>query len=330
MRRLGYLLSIIVLLFVTTACSNSGDTSTSKENSNGKNKDEKIVIGTSVASLGFLFFVEGQKAAEEAANELGIKTIFYDAEENQAKQNQDIEDMIVKGVDAIVVAPVTTEGIVPAIKQANEKGIPVFTVDRYVESDEVDIVAHLGTDNIDMGANAAELFVKGLEDKYPNEKVFKVAELIGTAGSSTAMERGEGIHSVLENHPKIEFVANLNADFQSTEAMSTTEDILTSNKELHGIIAHNDMMIEGAFRAADAAGRAKDLILVGMDGQKSTVEQIIAGDIYGSYLQQAAMLGDGVRAAVEFLDGKEIEEIIAIPTEEINPENAEEMINKAW
>lgn len=324
MRKISLFMTIIMLLAVITGCSNSSTPSTGEGNS------DKIVIGTSVASLGFLFFVEGQKAAEAAAEELGIDINFYDAEENQAKQNQDIEDMIVKGVDAIVVAPVTTEGIVPAIKQANEKNIPVFTVDRYVDSDEVEIVAHLGTDNIDMGANAAELFIKGLEAKYPNVEVFKVAELIGTAGSSTAMERGKGIHSILENHSKIEFVANLNADFQTTEAVSTTEDILTSNKELHGIIAHNDMMIEGAFRAADAAGRAEDLILVGMDGQKSTVEQIIKGDIYGSYLQQAAMLGEGVRTAVKHLDGEEVEKVIAIPTEEINPENAEEMVKKAW
>src|SRR5690625_1916815 len=258
MKRFSYLLLILVFGFLV-ACSNGGDDASGDGSGSSDGGDEKLVIGTSVASLEFLFFAEGQKAAEKVADELGIDIIFYDAEENQGKQNQDIEDMIVKGVDAIVVAPVTTEGIVPAVKEANEKGIPVLTVDRYVESDEVEIVSHLGTDNIDMGENAAELFVKGLEDKFPNEEVFKVAELIGTAGSSTAMERGEGIHKVLENHPKIEFVANLDADFQATEATSTTEDILTSNKELHGIIAHNDMMIEGAFRAADAANRADDL-----------------------------------------------------------------------
>lgn len=325
------LLLVIFVLVILSACSGSKDSGTSSnDTSGGEEEKEKVVIGTSVASLGFLFFVEGQKASEAAAAELGVETIFYDAEENQAKQNQDIEDMIVKKVDAIVVAPVTTEGVIPAIKQANEKGIPVFTVDRYVDSDEVDIVAHLGTDNIDMGKNAGELFLKGLEEKYPNEEVYKVAELIGTAGSSTAMERGEGIHSVLADNPKIEFLINLNADFQSTTAMSVTEDILTSTKELHGIIAHNDMMIEGAFRAADDADRAKDLVLVGMDGQKSTVEQIISGDIYGTYLQQPAMLADALRAAVKHLDGEEMDKIIAVPTEEINPENASEMVEKAW
>jgi ribose transport system substrate-binding protein len=293
---------------------------------------KKLVIGTSVPSLEFTFFVAAQKAWEDAAKQAGAEAPFYNAENNQAKQNKDIEDMVVKKVNAIVVIPITTDGVIPAIKYANENGIPVFTVDRSISSGDAKVVAHIGTNHEDMGEKAAKLFLKGLEEKYPNAKEFKVAELQGTPGSSAAIERGKGLHNVLDKDPRVKFVASLNGEFQSTLATTVTENILTANPQLQGIISHNDMMIEGALQAATTANRAKDLVMVGMDGQVSTVKKILSGEIYGTYLQLPSMLGDGLKAAVKHLNGEKVDEKVWVPTEQIDKSNADQMLksNKAW
>jgi ribose transport system substrate-binding protein len=342
MMRKGFTAITVLLLLLLTACGAAQTSSGTSQNNasapakdasqgNTAKTDKKLVIGTSVPSLEFTFFVAAQKSWVETAKSLGVEAPFYNGENNQAKQNKDVEDMIVKKVNAIVLIPITTEGVTPAIKAANEAGIPVFTVDRSVASKDAKVVAHIGTNHEDMGANAAKLFLKGLEEKYPNEKVWNVAELQGTPGSSAAIERGKGIHNILEKNPKVKIVASLNGEFQSTTAMRAAENILTANKDLNGIISHNDMMIEGAWQAAKAANRDKQLILIGMDGQKSTVEKIKSGEIYGSALQYPSMLGDGLKAAVKHLNKEKVEQNVWVPTDLIDKANADEMLKtKAW
>jgi len=344
-RRNVSLFIVSMLVFLLAACGSSpqqgspetgqapnNNTSQPDQSAADKKEEKKFVIGTSVPSLEFTFFVAAQKAWEEAAKELDVEAPFYNGENNQAKQNKDIEDMVVKKVDAIVVIPITTEGVIPAIRYANENGIPVFTVDRSITSGEAEIVAHIGTNHEEMGENAAKLFLRGLEEKYPDAKEYKIAELLGTPGSSAAIERGKGIHNILEKDPRIKFVASLNGEFQSTLATTVTENILTANPELHGIIAHNDMMIEGALQAATTAGRDKDLIMVGMDGQISTAEKIKSGEIYGTFLQLPSMLGDGMKAAIKHLNGEKVDENVWVPTELIDKANVEDMISqqKVW
>lgn len=328
-----YLMLIIVLCCVMAACSQDTGSEAEGGTDNGEanNESDNIVIGTSVPSLEFTFFVAAQKSWEATAEELGVEALFFNAEDNQSKQNQDIEDMVTRGVDALVIIPITTEGVIPAIRHANEQGIPVFTVDRSVEGDSVDIVAHIGTNHVEMGESAARKFLEGLEEKHPDAETWKVAELEGTPGSSAAIERGRGIHNVLEADERVEIVTSLTGEFSSTVALGVAEDILTANSELHGFISHNDMMIEGALQAANAAGRAEDLVLFGMDGQVSTVEKIITGEIYGTSLQLPSMLGDGMKAAFAHLNGEEVEQNVWVPTELIYQENAEEMLEtKAW
>lgn len=300
--------------------------------SEGEADGESFVIGTSVPSLEFTFFVAAQKSWEATAEELGVEALFFNGEDNQSKQNQDIEDMVTRGVDALVIIPITTEGVVPAIRHANENGIPVFTVDRSVADESgVEVVAHIGTNHEDMGEHAAQKFLEGLEELHPDAETWKVAELEGTPGSSAAIERGKGIHNILEADDRVEIVTSLTGEFSSTVALDVTEDILTANSDLHGIISHNDMMIEGALQAASGAGRAEDLVLFGMDGQISTVEKVLSGEIYGTSLQLPSMLGDGMKTALAYLNGEEIEDNVWVPTELIHKENAEEMLEtKAW
>lgn len=322
------LLMTLALIFALAACSSSE--SGGGQSSSG---DDGLVIGTSIPSLEFTFFVAAKKAWEAAANEAGVADApFYNGENNQSKQNKDIEDMVVKGVDAIVVIPITTEGVIPAIKYANENGVPVFTVDRSIaDGAGVDIVAHIGTDHEDMGENAARLFLDGLKEIHPDVANYKVAELEGTPGSSAAILRGKGIHNVLDAESNVEFVSSLTAEFQATMATTVTENILTANPDIHGIIAHNDMMAEGALQAAKSAGR-DDLVIVGMDGQVSTVKKVVSGEIYGTSLQLPSMLGDGLKAAVQHLNGEKVKNNVWVPTERIDKSNAQQMIDegKSW
>ena len=121
--------------------------------------------------------------------------------------------MIAKGMDGIVIIPITVEGAVPAIQYANEKNVPVITVDRQITEDaDCEVLGFVGSDHKPMGVGCAELLVEGLEKMYPNEPEWIVVELTGTPGSSAAIDRGAGIHEVLDPIDKVT-VKTFNGEF---------------------------------------------------------------------------------------------------------------------
>lgn len=313
--------SLIVLVLLVAVCTIGLSVVQAKD----------YVIGASVPSLEFTYFAKMKEIWEDRGEELGIEAPLYNAENNQAKQVKDIEDMVIKQVDAIVLIPITTHGTIPAVKFANEHGVPVFTVDREIVSDEVDIVAHIGTNHVRIGEKAAELLLEGLKEKYPDAEKWNVVEIEGTPGASATIDRGQGIHNVLEAESKVNLVSSLNGEFKTTVARNVAENVLTANRDLHGVICHNDMMAMGVLSAAKALGRSDELVIMGIDGQISTVKEVIKGSIYATVIQYPSMIATGMEAAIDHLNGKELEARVWVKTDKITRENAQEYLEKyAW
>jgi len=205
-----------------------------------------ITLGLSLSTLNNPFFVTLKEGAEEKAAELGVKLIVVDSQDDPAKEATNIEDLIQKKVDALLINPTDADAVVPSVQKANAAGIPVFTIDRSAAGGEV--VSHIASDNVAGGKMAGEYLAKLLGGKG------KVVELEGIAGTSAARDRGKGFNEVMANYPDIEIVARQTANFNRAEGLSVFENILQAQPEIDGVFAHNDEMILGAIHRRPRQG----------------------------------------------------------------------------
>lgn len=264
---------------------------------------------------------------ETACEELGVDGQVFNADNNQEKQNADIEDMISVGYDAIVIWPLTAEGAVPGIKYANEQNVPIFTVDRSVTADMgAEAISHISVDQTEIGRMAGRAFLEGLEEKFPDAEEWIVLELEGVPGASSTIERSNGINEILSEEPRIKKLPNLAANYDTSMAVSVTEDVLTAHPELMGIVAANDMMIEGSLQALTNFNKVGDVLLVGADGQRSTAEKVRDGLVFATPTTTPLMASYALQAAVDYLDGKDVDALIIAPSQVVTRENAEEYL----
>ena len=222
----------MAVLFLA-ACSTEAPGS-SKESA--ESKEGELTIGLSVSTLNNPFFVTLSEGAEAKAKELGAKITVVDAQDNASKQANDVEDLIQRGVDLIIINPTDSSAVVPTVESANAAGIPVITVDR--TSDGGEVVTHIASDNAAGGEMAGEYLLELVGEGA------KVVELEGIAGSSAARERGEGFNKVAAD--KLDIVAKQTANFNRTEGLTVMENILQANSDIVGVFAHNDEMALGA------------------------------------------------------------------------------------
>lgn len=131
-----------------------------------------LTIGLSFPSLSFAWFAFLEQAVKDKAAQLGgVEVISLEAENNVSKQISIIEDMIIKGVDGVLLVPIEVEAVIPAIEALNKANIPVVTVDRRIkEGAPVQILCHVGADNVEGGRKAARFIVEKLTEKYGEPK----------------------------------------------------------------------------------------------------------------------------------------------------------------
>ncbi|ADA67855.1 MULTISPECIES: ribose ABC transporter substrate-binding protein RbsB [Thermotoga] len=254
----------------------------------------KYVVGLSLSTLNNPFFVTLRDGAVEAAEKLGIELIVLDAQDNPAKQLNDIEDLIQKKVDLIIVNPTDSDAIVSAVESANEAGIPVITVDRASNGGKV--VCHIASDNVEGGRMAARYIAKVLNGKG------KVVELVGIPGTSAARDRGKGFEEELAKYPGLQLVAKQTANFNRAEGLTVMENILEAHPDIDAVFAQNDEMALGAIEAIKAAGKLDDIIVVGFDAIPDAIEAIKKGEMEATIAQQPYLMGQlAVTKAFEYL-----------------------------
>lgn len=211
------------------------------------------VIGFSVSTLNNPFFVTLTEGAKKAASEKNVELVVVDAGDDAAKQTSDIEDLVSRNVGVLIVNPVDSDAVAPAVKSAMSKGIKVIAVDRGVNG--VDVDCQIASDNV-AGARMATEYLMELVGEGA-----KVAELQGVPGASAAIDRGEGFHQVADK--SLQVAASQTANFNRAEGMTVMENILQSDGTIKGVFAHNDEMALGAVEAVAASG--KDIKIVGFD-----------------------------------------------------------------
>ncbi len=275
-----------------------------------KEKIEDIKIGLSVSTLNNPFFVSLKDGVVKEVEALGMEVIIVDAQNDSAKQVNDVEDLIQQGVDALLINPTDSAAISTAVQSANTIGIPVVTLDRSADKGKVE--ALVASDNIKGGEMAANYIIEQLGENA------LVAELEGVPGASATRERGQGFHNIADQ--KLNVTAKQAADFDRTKGLTVMENLLQANPDIKAVFAHNDEMALGAIEAINSSG--KDVMVIGFDGNDDALNAINAGNMEATVAQQPELIGKlAVDAARDVLQGKKVEEIIAAPLKLVTKDN---------
>ncbi|HAM80002.1 MAG TPA: ribose ABC transporter substrate-binding protein RbsB [Ornithinibacillus sp.] len=300
---------VAILVVALAACSTdkpgSDDSSSNKASDKG---DKEVKIGLSVSTLNNPFFVTLRDGAQAAADEAGYKLIVSDAQDDPSTQLGDIEDLLQQDIDVLLVNPVDSDAIASAVELANEKGVPVITVDRSANGGEV--VTHIASDNVAGGEMAGKFITEKLGDAG------NIVELEGIPGASATRERGEGFHNIVDNAEGLQVVANQTANFDRTEGLTVMENIIQSTKDIHAVFAHNDEMALGALEALEAKGLLENVVVVGFDATDDAVAAVEEGRLDATIAQQPKLIGEkGIEAAGKIINGDTVEEFIPVELE---------------
>ena len=262
-------------------------------------------VALSISNLKNSFFSTLLHGAQEAARLFGVKLIFRDAENNEAQQLTDVANFIKQEVDMIIINPTNTESITPAIEMANEKNIPVITVDR--KSSGGEIICHIESDNLEGGRMAARVLAQLLEGKG------KIIEIEGIPGTSAAHERGMGFNEELRNYSDITVVAREVANFDRREAHDVMRGLLQNDTEFDAVFAHNDNMILGVIDALEEMQVQTPRLLIGFDAIREAVQAVKQGRLTATIAQRPETMGRlSIETSVLYFRGEKLPPVIPV------------------
>lgn len=263
-------------------------------------------IGVSLMDYNMQFFQDMLAAMKAKAAELGVELVDFDSQQDAAKQLNDVQDMVnALKVDAIILNPVDSASIAPAVLDANDAKIPVFTVDVAAEGGEV--VSHIASSNVEIGKKNAEEAVNFLKEKNGDVKG-KV--IVVTYDQITSMrDRKTGWTEIMSQYPDVEIIEKSPISITSEDTMTLLEDSLTTYPagEIDLICPLNSSSTLGVMAAVETANRGGDLKIMGVDEDEDIIAAIKKDDAFviGTVVQQPVLIGTtAVQAAYDYLQGK--------------------------
>lgn len=288
-------------------------------------EEKTYVIGMSQCNLGEPWRVAMNDQIAAAAKDYPMFDVIYaDAAQDNSKQIADIENFIQMQVDLIIASPNEATPLTNVIKRAYEAGIPVILLDRKIDGDTY--TQFIGADNVYIGRVCGEYVADVL---LPDGG--KICEIEGLAGTSGGIERDQGFREGIAKNPKLEIIANNNADWLREKAITVAEEMLQVHDDIDLFYCLNDPMAEGAYIAAKNAGREKDILFIGVDGLPTPDGGIRS--VMDGRLSLSMVYPTGGKEAIEsayklLVLGEELEKVVTLGTEVINPDNAAELLAK--
>jgi len=283
-------------------------------------------IGFVVTTLSNPYFVTMTDAAKtEMKNHPGFELMIQAPERavDVARQVDLVENLIAQRVNALCIVPADSKGILPAIAKANAAGVPVLILDNKIdrdlaEKDNIHTVTFVGSDNFAGGRLAGEHMIK----KLP--KGGDVAILEGVSGVDAAIQRKAGFMAALSSAPQLRVVASQPADWDREKGLNVFQNMLQAHQRITGVFACNDEMALGAVQAIHAAGKGRQIVVVGFDAIKDSLDAIRRGDIDATVAQLPAEVGRlGVKYAVDVVNHQSVPPTVPTAVKLITADNVE-------
>ena len=256
------------------------------------------------------FFIDMQKGAQAAADQLGLDLVVQAAERevDVEKQMQIVENLIQTGVKVLLLTPSGSREIVPVLAKANAAGIPVIIVDTRIDAAaataaSVKTASFIGSDNYEGGR------VAGAELILVTKGRANVALLEGIPGHDTGDSRLRGFKDATRDTPGIKVVASQTANWERDQGFTVFQNMLQAHPEIDALFACNDMMALGAMEAIAAAGRTGKIRVIGFDAVDDARKAILAGTMIASVAQFPADMGRlAVESASKLIKGEAVEQ----------------------
>jgi len=258
-------------------------------------------IGMVVSTLNNPFFVTMKDGATKKAKELGYDLVVLDSQNDASKERSNVDDLLQQGVSALIVNPTDSDAVGNSIKAANDKKVPVLTVDR--QANQGTVVTHIASDNVKGGKLAADFILEKLGGKG------NIVELQGLPGASATRDRGKGFHEGVDGKANVKVVASQAADFDRQKGLNVMQNIMQSTPQFDAVFAHNDEMALGAVKGL--AG--KKVIIVGFDGTDDAKKAVESGEMTATVAQQPDLMGSlAVENAVKVVKGETVAKQIPV------------------
>lgn len=300
----------IIVCLATTLLIGCGGTEAKEE------QKEKFKVGWSIDTITSPFNAAEDKAIKEGwAKYPEVELYSTEAQAQSMKQVSDIEDLVAKGIDILIVKPRDEKTLTETLKNVMAKGIPVILIDRYVEGDAY--TTFIGSDNVEAGKAAAKAMAAKLGGKG------NVAICEATPGASNHMDRTKGFMEEIKNYPDIEVLASQPCTAKRDEGKKLTENWLQAyGTQINGIHSNTDEITMGVIQTLQEKNR-KDVAVTSINGQMEVLKEIINGNVL-----MTAAYSTGVHPAIELawliLNGeKDIPNKIMVPVVTIGIEEAQ-------
>ena len=261
------------------------------------------------------FVAEAEKLKAE-----GVVSEYYITNSNEDinKQISDMQDLITKKVDAIVITAASPTALAPVVEEAAEAGIKVVSFDNVVETDEQ--VATVGIDEKEFGRIGAEWLVDKLDGKG------KIVVLNGIAGTATDSLRWGGAEEVFKQYPDIEILGSANASWDYAQGKAAMESMLSAYPEIDGVWSQGGAMTQGAIDAFIAAGR--DLVPMTSEGNNGAIRAWIENKDKGlsciAPSNPTYTSAEALRVVIKALNGEDIPGNVVMDIETVTEENVDQ------
>ncbi len=266
-----------------------------------------------------LFFNQMNEGAQKAADEAGVKLVVFNANNDPAAQNSAIETYIQQKVDGIAVVAIDVNGIMPAVQQAADAGIPVVAIDAILP--EGPQKAQIGVDNAKAGADIGSFFLDHV--KANSGGVAKIG-VVGALNSFIQNVRQEGFEKAIEGAEGIEKAGVVDGQNVQDTALSAAENLITGNPDLTAIYATGEPALMGAIAAVESQGKQDSVEIFGWDLTAQAIAGIDAGYVAAVIQQDPAAMGAAAVDALETLsEGGSVEATISVPVTIVTKENVE-------
>ncbi|MDA9318453.1 sugar ABC transporter substrate-binding protein [Octadecabacter sp.] len=286
-------------------------------------------IGVSMALFDDNFLTVLRNGIEASAAEMdGVEVQIEDAQNDLARQLDQIKNFIASGVDAIIVNPVDTSATQAMTAAAEAAGVPLVFVNRQpINVDSMpDNQAFVASNEIESGTLETFEICKMLRAQGLGGGA-RAYVMMGELSNQAAVQRTKDIQDVLamDMCSFIEVIDQQTANWSREQANSLMTNWLSSGEVFHAVIANNDEMALGAIQAIKAAGiDMADVVVGGVDATQDALSSMQAGELDVTVFQNAAGQGSGaLNAAIALANGEEVEQKVYIPFELVTPANIE-------
>ena len=282
---------------------------------------EGVKFGFSVPTMNNPFFLTIVEAAKATIEGNGDIFIPGDPQMDPQKQISQIEDMLTQGIDVMVLCPIDSASIKPALTACNDKNVPIIIFDTPVHDPEL-VVTTVASDNVNAG------YVAGIDMMTHLPKGSTVA-IMHSPMAQACVDRVDGFMKATEGY--FEIVAVYDGKGDTGVTMPIAEDVLQGNPDLGGFFCVNDPSAIGCVQAIQAAGRTGKVIVHGVDGQPMAKQAIKEGTMHGTGAQSPINLGKiAVEKAYAHMAGEPVEKDTVVETFIINAGNVDQYNIDGW